>query len=381
MAKKDMIKENYMRIGIDARMYGPSQGGLGRYVQQLILNLEKIDSVNEYVIFLRKENFDDYQPTAPNFKKQLADVGWYGWREQIFLPKILNAAKIDLIHFPHWNAPLFYHGPFVVTIHDLLLLHYPTRQASTLGPLTYFFKNLAFRAVLNRAVKNACQIIAPCEFTKHDIIKTLKISPHKISVTSLAPISNIQYSISPPPSLPTQPYILYVGVAYPHKNLLGLIKAWKIFNAKYDAGYRLVLVGKENYFYRQLKNHSLLKDLPNKPIFTGFIPDEELPYFYKNASLYVFPSLYEGFGLPPLEAMQYDIPVISSDRSCLPEILKNAALYFNPENYEETAAAIQRGLTDENLRQNLINKGQNLLKNYSWEKTALQTLKIYQNWG
>lgn len=370
-----------MRIGIDARMYGPKQGGLGRYIEQLILNLEKIDSVNEYVIFLRHENWEEYTPSAPNFHKQLADIKWYGWSEQIFLPQIFKTEEVDLMHFPHWNVPFFYRRPFVATIHDLLLLHYPTRAASTLGPILYFFKNLAFKFILNRTAKSARQIIAPCEFVKNDIVKTLKINPEKITVTLLAPGEPTTQTTRPPDNLPTQPYILYVGVAFPHKNLLGLIRVWKIFTEKYDNNYRLVLVGKENYFYRQLKNHPLIKELANKPIFTGFVEDDDLPHFYQNASLYIFPSLYEGFGLPPLEAMQYNLPVASSNHSCLPEILKNGAIYFNPENYEEMAETINKGLIDENLRKNLINNGQNLLKNYSWNETARQTLKIYQNWG
>ncbi|OGH88334.1 MAG: hypothetical protein A3J93_04750 [Candidatus Magasanikbacteria bacterium RIFOXYC2_FULL_42_28] len=378
-----MIKKEYMRIGIDARMYGPKQGGLGRYIQQLILNLEKIDSVNEYVIFLRKENWDEFTPTAPNFTKKLADIHWYGWREQLLLPKILNTAKVDLMHFPHWNVPFFYRQPFVATIHDLLLLHYPTRAASTLGPISYFFKNIAFKFILNHTAKSAKQIITPCEFVKNDIVKTLKINPEKIAVTLLAPTLSVGHGTLsvPPDNLPTQPYVLYVGVAFPHKNLPGLIRAWKIFTEKYDNSYRLVLVGKENYFYRQLQNHPLVKELKNKPIFTGFVPDEQLAHFYQNASLYIFPSLYEGFGVPPLEAMQYNIPVASSNRTCLPEILKDAVVYFDPENYEAIAETIKHALTDENLRKNLIIKGQNLLKNYSWDATTKQTLKIYQNWG
>jgi len=392
-----------MKIGIDARVFGPKQGGLGRYIEQLVLNLEKIDhaiayaktttpqTTNEYVIFLRKENFNEYEPTAPNFKKVLADVPWYGWREQILLPRILKKEKADLMHFPHWNVPLFYRRPFVVTIHDLLLLHYPTRAASTLGPLSYFFKNTAYRLVLNSAVRHAQHILTPCEFVKGDIVKTLNIKAEKISVTLLAPPTNLKssnFNNTPPPSLPTQPYILYVGVAFPHKNLLGLIRAWKIFNEKFDNSYRLVLVGNENYFYRQLKNHPLVKELSaiggpasggkNKPIFTGFVPDSQLAHFYQNASLYAFPSLYEGFGLPPLEAMQYDLPVVSSNATCLPEILQDAALYFNPIDPVDMATKINTALTDENLRQNLKNNGQKLLKKYSWQTTAEQTLQIYQ---
>ncbi len=379
-----------MKIGIDARMYGPKQGGLGRYIQQLILHLEKIDADNEYAIFLRQENWDEYQPANPRFKKILADVPWYGWREQILLPRILNKAKIDLMHFPHWNAPLFYRGPFVVTIHDLLLLHYPTREASTLGPVGYFFKNLAYRAVLRRATRHSRHIIAVSEFTKNDIIKTLKIPAEKISVTYPAPTichsreSGNLRSLSPIDILDSRlrgndKYVLYVGVAYPHKNLKRLIEAWKIFQQKHGTNYQLVLVGKKNYFYDKLFNNVTIQQF-NNVVFTGFVPDSDLPALYASASLYVFPSLYEGFGLPPLEAIQYGVPVISSNRTCLPEVLRDAALYFNPENTNEMADAIWRGLNDQALRRDLIERGHNLCSNYSWKTLAEKTLQIYNSY-
>jgi len=112
-----------MKIGIDARMYGPKQGGLGRYVEQLVLELEKIDNQNEFVIFLRADNWNEYTPSKPNFKKVLANISWYGWQEQFKLTPIIKKEKVDLMHFPHWNIPLFYNDPFIVTIHDLILLH------------------------------------------------------------------------------------------------------------------------------------------------------------------------------------------------------------------------------------------------------------------
>ncbi|MDO9509654.1 MAG: hypothetical protein Q7J14_00005, partial [Candidatus Magasanikbacteria bacterium] len=136
-----------MKIGIDARLYGPKQGGLGRYLQQLIEGLEKADQNNDYVIFLHAENFEEYQPKNPRFKKVLANIPWYGWKEQFFLPKILKKEKLDFVHFPHWNIPFFYSGKFLVTIHDLILYHYSTRKASTLGSVAYFFKNLAYKLI------------------------------------------------------------------------------------------------------------------------------------------------------------------------------------------------------------------------------------------
>src|SRR3990172_6348218 len=133
----------HMRIGIDARFFGSVGKGLGRYTRKLIESIEKLDHVNSYFIFLRKENWPEYQPQKNNFTKVLADIPWYSLREQIQMPKILKKYGLDLVHFPHFNVPTFYGGKFVVTIHDLILFSYPTKRATTLSPLTYFFKKRA----------------------------------------------------------------------------------------------------------------------------------------------------------------------------------------------------------------------------------------------
>lgn len=369
-----------MKIGIDARMYGPKQGGLGRYAEQLIKHLETTDFQNKYVIFLRKENWDDFTPANANFKKVLADIPWYGFSEQLKMPAIIRGQNLDLMHFPHWNVPYFYNGPFVVTIHDLLLLHYPTRKASALGPLSYWFKNFAFRITLHHAINKALRIIAPCEYTKNDIEKTLKIAPEKISVTLLAPMPKPAVPDDRPEILKkyyiTKPYALYVGVAYPHKNLEGLVAAWKIFEEKYGDGYQLVLAGKNNFFYNRLTNGAIYKECKNI-IYTGYLGDADLAQFFSSASLYVFPSFYEGFGLPPLEALQYGVPVVSSNATCLPEILGNAAGYFNPQNPQDIAQKLYAGFTDRDLRAKLIGNSKAILSKYSWPETARQTFSIY----
>jgi glycosyltransferase involved in cell wall biosynthesis len=366
-----------MKIGIDARMFGPKQGGLGRYIEQLIINLEKIDRTGEYVIFLRKDNWDEYSPAAPNFKKVLADIPWYGWAEQAKMPGIIRRENIDLMHFPHWNVPVFFNAPYIVTIHDLLLLHYPTRKASTLGFLAYWLKNIAYKIVLRHAVQKARAIITPSEFTKQDVIGVFNLPAEKITVTRLAPYkNNAVLSGGRAPAIP-EPYVLYVGVAYPHKNLERLLLAWKIFTEKHGNKYRLVLSGKNNYFYQKLKDSAKSDNI----IFTDFLSDADLSAIYDHASLFVFPSLYEGFGMPPLEAMTHGVPVVSSHSTCLREILGDATYYFDPKQPAEIADAIQAVLADQNLRNNLLEKAKNVLAKYSWEETARQTLNIYLSTG
>lgn len=372
-----------MKIGIDARMYGPKQGGLGRYIQQLILHLEEISFKEQFFIFLRKDNWDEYKPSRSNFQKILADVPWYGWEEQIRLVRIFKKFSLDLLHFPHWNVPIFYHQPFVVTIHDLLLLHYPTHEASRLGIFSYWFKHQAYKITLLHAIKNSQHILTVSFFTKNDLYQSFKLSENKITVTYLAPFLKI-----PPSSFSahshtilkkyhiTKPYVLYVGVAYPHKNLEGLLKAWRLFNEKYSQDYQLVLVGKKNFFYERLFGKPFAESL-NNIIYTDFIPDEELSSFYNHASLYIMPSFYEGSALPSLEALAHHIPVASSSKTCLPEILQNAALYFNPENISEIARVMYEGLTNKDIRKKLVQAGQKMYSQYSWKEVAQKTLDIY----
>ncbi|MDD4272075.1 MAG: glycosyltransferase family 1 protein, partial [Patescibacteria group bacterium] len=180
----------------------------------------------------------------------------------------------------------------------------------------------------------------------------------------------------------SQPYLLYVGNAYPHKNLEGLIKVFsEIEKAPFNKGGRgdlkLVLVGKEDYFYHRLKQYA--KNFSNNIIFPGYVPDNELKELYSRAILYVFPSFYEGFGLPPLEAMAHGLAVVSSDKTCLPEILGEAALYFNPDDEVDMKNKIVEALNNGKLRETLKNRGYEQIKKYSWHRCASQTLEVYKN--
>lgn len=358
-----------MLIGIDARFFGPRGKGLGRYTQKLIEHLEIIDDKNEYRIFLRQENFNNYQPKNPKFKKVLADYRWYSLAEQIFLPIKIYRAKIDLMHFPHFNVPIFCPTKFVVTIHDLILKYFQSRRASTLGPIKYFLKNLVYRLVIWLAIKRAKKVITVSNYVKKDILDCFKISAEKVKVIYEGAPSVIQQSLRELPNQIRRPFLLYVGNAYPHKNLERLIKAFDILKKDFE-NLHLVLVGEKDYFYERLERKE-------KIIFAGFVSDELLGAFYQNAEVYVFPSLCEGFGLPALEAMAHGLPVISSKATCLPEILGNAAFYFDAKNTKDMAEKIKRVLEDNKLKQNLIVRGFSQIKKYSWPKMAEQTLLCY----
>jgi glycosyltransferase involved in cell wall biosynthesis len=371
-----------MRIGIDARFYGSLGKGLGRYTQKLIENLENISSGNDqYFIFLRKENFDEYQPKNKNFKKILADYQWYSFSEQINMPKILNSYHLDLVHFPHFNIPVFYRKKFILTIHDLILIHFPTIRGTTLNPLWYWIKFIVYKLIIRRAIFSCEKIITVSQFTKKDILKHYEINPEKIAVTYEASDEPQNESFFSQEKILQKygiikPYVLYVGNAYPHKNLEALVFGFDARKNKEDL--YLVLVGKEDYFYKKLKELVIKKNIKNV-IFTGFIPDEDLDAVFFGSIFYIFPSLYEGFGLPPLEAMKRGIPVAASDISCLREILEKSAYYFNAQDKKAITQTIEELSINKKLRDNLREKGYRQSEKYNWEKMAKETLDIYKN--
>jgi len=378
-----------MRIGIDARLFGPrtAGGGLGRYIQQLVTELENIDDENEYVLFLRKSNWDEFEET-PRFKKVMADYQWYTLEEQIKMPQKVKEAKVDIMHFPHFNVPLAVKVPFVVTIHDLILLEHPTQRASTLGPLKYKLKYAGYKRVISQALKRSRAIIVPSEYTKQSILKYFpKADESKIKVVYEG-LSRLGQEQTPEPEKDMEflachnikkPFLLYVGNSYPHKNLEALVRAFqRVLDVKPDC--QLVLVGQRNYFSERLEEETrgLGLRVPEEINFTGYIDDRDLAKLYRSASLYVFPSLSEGFGLPPLEAMSFGLPVASSNASCLPEVLGSAAIYFNPKDTQEIANVILEGLDNNNLRSTLTQAARLQIQKYSWKKMAKDILEIYK---
>jgi len=390
-----------MKIGIDARMFGPAVGGggLGRYVEQLVNELQKQDLENRYVLFLKRENFDTCVITNPNFEKRLADAHWYTAKEQVLMPFLIEREHLDLIHFPHWNVPLLCRTPFVVTIHDLILLEQPvSSKTTTRGPLVHWLKRLGYRIVLWHALVASKRIVAVSGYTKGSIgrffpgIESSKVEVVYEGVTGLVNmVKLVNWSSLPTlpalPNLPApSPYVLYVGNAYPHKNLDSLLDAFAMFS-KSHPDVELVLAGRDDMFYRRLRDRlgpppdpSLRKEGRQEKIRFVLNPtDGELAELYRGASLYVFPSKSEGFGLPPLEAMSMGIPVVSSNATCLPEILGDAALYFPPDDVEAMAAAMERGYSDERLRAELISKGREQVKKYSWAAMARSILNLYGN--
>ena len=371
-----------MRIGIDARFFGPKEKGLGVYVQKLVENLEKTNGnqKHEFLIFLRKDRFNDFQPKNKNFKKVVANFRWYSWQEQLFYPFFLNKYKLDLMHFGHFNVPLFYRKKFIVTIHDLILFHFPTFRNSTLNRFYYLIKLLAHRIVITSAVKRAQKVIAISKFTKNDLIETLKISPDKIKVIYQGCNFSAKKSTKKSGDILKKygiikPYLLYVGNAYPHKNLERLVRIFSRFNNK-NPKTKLVLGGGKDYFYQRLEKETKDQKIKNV-IFPGFINEKDLTSVYKESELLVFPSLYEGFGFPPLEALLCHKKVACSNRTSMPEILGKTVNYFDPDNEDSIFNCLQNTFHSKNqLSKKEIKRK---INKFNWGKTAKNTLNIYES--
>jgi glycosyltransferase involved in cell wall biosynthesis len=369
-----------MRIGIDARFY--SQSGIGRYLRNLILNLQKLDKDNQYFILLLKDDFLKFEETS-NFKKVEADIPWYGLSEQLQFPKILRRYKLDLVHFPHFNIPVLYKGKFVVTIHDLIHQKYQMKTATTKSSLVYFVKHLAYNFVFSIAIKKSKKIIVPSEYVKKDLMKSFKVGEERVIITNegveekfIKDANKIskekqkeilnKFNIKPP-------FIFYTGNAHPHKNIPGLMEAFKVLRKDYQY-LTLVLAGNDNYFWQKVREDFNVRDV----IYTDRLKEEELAVLYKNASCYIQPSFEEGFGLPLLEAFALDCPVASSNAASLPEVGGGAVLYFNPFDIYDIAEKLKRVLNEQKLRKELIEKGKERVKMFDFKKMAQETLELYK---
>jgi len=378
-----------MKIGIDARMLGYS--GIGRYTENLMREILQIDKKNKYVLFVQKskegfKKFINPESKISNLKIVEVDAPIYSFKEQYNFLKAVNNEKLDVMHFTHFNRPIFYNRPSVVTIHDLTPIYFPGKKRSS------FIEQFAYRLVLRAALKKANRIIAISNFTKNDILKNFPfINNKKIKViyegihfatTAKLKIKNKKRkNILENWKLKIGNYLLYVGVWREHKNLIGLIRAFeKLKSINHKSKFlnlKLVIVGKPNPYYCEVQEMAERSPFKKEIIFTGYLPDEELSFLYQNAAAFVFPSFYEGFGLPPLEAMEYRCPVVSSNAASLPEILGDAALYFNPYDIDDMVDKIKKIIQDKKLRNDLIEKGKKRVLKYSWQKMAQETLKVY----
>jgi glycosyltransferase involved in cell wall biosynthesis len=372
-------------------MYGLKHAGIGRYVENLVNKLLAIDDNNQYILFVRKEDekwfrVDVVGNNREKVKIVVVDAKHYSLKEQVIFPYILFKQKVDLMHFPHFNVPILYRGKYIVTIHDLLWHDTKGGGVTTLSPFFYTIKYLGYRIVFSNAVKRAIKILTPSNWVKNKLLIAYHIDSNNIHVVyegiadrylqkndGLKDIKQKASILLKNKFNITKPFFIYTGSAYPHKNLEILLLAMVEFK-----DYQLVIACARDVFWEKLKVLVLKYSLTNQIRLLGFVPDEEIKILYKEAAAFIFPSLNEGFGLPGIEAMACGCPVISSNRTALMEIYRNAALYFDPLNVVELKGCMKKIL---NLKTKSIfaSKGYLLIKQYNWLQTAKETLKVYES--
>lgn len=354
-----------MRIVIDTQTIQGRKTGFGFYVSNLIANLERIDKKNEYV-FLRPDEGHDFSTPRR----------WI-W-DQITVPRLARKSKADILHQPCFSTPVFYSGRVVVTIHDLISVFF--------GYNIPFWSRQFFGKWMPFTYRFADHLIAVSEHTKKDAIKVLGIPEEKITVIHEAAderymlISDERQidSVRKKYSLGDAPFILHVGTLEPRKNLPFLVRAFALAKKENKIDAKLVITGKKGWYYEGLFGLVDELKLQDEIIFTGYVEDEDIPALYNAAKIFVFPSLYEGFGLPPLEAMASGTPVISSNTSSMPEVVGDAGVLLPPKDETRWAAAIADLLTDEKKWSECRKKGLAQAKKFSWERCARETIAVYE---
>lgn len=357
--------EEKKRIIIDARMINMS--GIGTYIKELLNQGIYTDALgNEMEI-----THEDPTLNTITYNEKI-----YGIKEQLHFPyKKIKQLKPYALHVPHYNVPIFYHGRMYVTIHDLTHL---VLKENLPNKFAYIYA----RVMLGIAIHKAKAVITVSENTKKDILKFYKsVNPNKIQVIyhslpqrfHIKKKKDVQYLYSRFNIPKSKKILMYVGNLKPHKNLARLVEAYS--NIRDIDETRLLLVGKafDSYNLDELiqKRH-----VEKYILTTGIVSDEELVDLYNLTDLFVFPSLYEGFGLPPLEAMACGTPVVCSNSSCMPEIIEDAAIYFDPLDIKEIQKAIEIGLTDDEIRKELIENGKNQCLKYQKREFVNKTTQI-----
>lgn len=373
-----------MKIVIDGRLHGLEYAGLGRYVMSLVEELQKIDKENHYFLLLRKKQFSEVL-IGENWERVLVDDRHYSVKEQISVVRKINRINPDLVHFPHFNVPLLYKGPFVVTIHDILMHRLRGKDSTTLPFYKYAAKRVGYKAVFRKSVMKSQKIMVPSESTKNDLLEYYKgLDSNKIIVTHEGLSDNIGDTLKEQEVLTKynirNDYFVYVGNAFPHKNLKRLVEAIYFLNQRRPKKVKLVLGVGRNVFHERLKAQIKELNAEEYVATTGFVPDAELGSLFRFSKGFVYPSLLEGFGLQGLEAMRAGTLALVSDIPVFKEIYEKHAVYFNPHDFSSIQKSMEQVLDmSVNKRKNIIKQSQKFLKKYSWKEMAQQTLEIYKS--
>ena len=364
-----------MRVAIDARKL--HDYGIGTYVRNLLAELARQNDDAEYVLLCAPPDVGHLRELGPRFRPVADRSGNYSVREQLSVPRALVRERVDLFHAPHYVVSPFTTCPYVVTIHDCIHLRFPQ-----------YLPNRAAhhyaRVMMRMSARRARRVLTVSQASKDDILYYLKVPAAKVEVIYNA--LDERLAVVPTPDdvdrvrqrfLLTSPFILYAGNIKPHKNVDRLIEAYSMMRQRGIQDVKLLIIGDEISKYPNLRRLVHRFQLHQQVRFLGFVPDATLAVLYRLAAVFVFPSLYEGFGLPPLEAMAAGTPVITSNVSSLPEVVGDAALLIDPMDAGAIADAMARVLEQPELRADLIRRGHERLKAFSWERSVARIRDVY----
>ena len=371
-----------MKIGIITDTIDEGHPSHTVYIYNLIKNLNLLDKENEYyLIHHTKMDLDIYKANKevivplPSFKP-LQGLFW----RYVLLPKKLKSQDLDLVHDPRGIGLISFDMPFkkVITSQDISSLIYPMFNRRGYA---------AHKLFGTKTMKNVDKIIAISECLKRDVIKYLKAPEEKIRVVyngkdeRFKPLNQNEIAEAKRKYNLNFPFLLYVGVLQSRKNISNIIKAYYKLKKEGTAHKLVVAGGKKGRQYKEILKTVETLDLQKDVIFTGYVPDDDLPKLYNAADLFVFPSIYEAFGLPPLEAMACGVPVITSDRGAFPEVVGDAGIMVDPYDIDALAKAMYEVLSNEGLREDMIKKGLEKAKLFSWGKCAKEVLEVYEEIG
>ena len=368
------------RIGIDARLW--TKTGVGRYIRNLIRSLasQEGSGKHQFFIFALSEDSSSIKGLPANFKTVPADYYWHSVGEQFGFNALLNSYDLNLMHFTYSPAPYLYNRPYVITVHDLIMIKMKTGRASTLPYPIYFLKGKIYKKLLTKSVRSSGHILVPTKTVKDELKSEFDVDSKKVTVTyeGFDPLLHSKDKSSLPGNLISRKYFLYVGNAYPHKNIETLISGFIKFEEEH-AGYNLVLVGKKDFFYTRLQRESNL--LKNTAIqYLSEVNDTVLSSLFSNAAAYVTASKSEGFGLPVLESLSHLTPVIVSDIPVFHEIAPYGSVFFNESDSMELAMKMDYVIKHSDvIRKEIKDNQKHLVENFSWDVLAQQTLAVYES--
>lgn len=354
-------------IVLDARGYFTTTG---RYIRKLVEWLDREDDDNTYTLVLPADRLAEWTPPSERFRAVGSGAPFFSWSEQTQLARLLRSLRPDVVHFCMQQQPLLLGIPRITTFHDLTLLKIRNRKkALIVSILRRLIGAFAFAVAAHRGRSN----LVVSRYSATDLRRFTGVSQKKIVLTYPAADFITDTPVAVP--VPFKRFVLFVGNQVPYKNLERLDAAVALMRrTRPDVG--LVVAGRIDDDGRRIIARR--PELAQRTHFTGYVNDAELRWLYEHASVFAFPSFFEGFGLPGLEAMRHGCPVASSSATCLPEVYGDAARYFPPANVERMAEVISQILDDETLRDELVSRGLRRAEEYSWQRMARLTLAAYR---